>query len=170
MPFERKRMIKYIEKTPITQGWSDDYKYFALGADGKKYLLRVTPGKINPDFITLFEAQKKCASIISAAENIPMQQVPMSIPIECGKLDDIHAFCDDIRQHTEGTYDKTSFFQSQNNICIFHFPSIRDIAYINGFALTSLHFNKLLLFSVLIYTLLCDSICKKSTYLLFILL
>ena len=54
MPFERKRMIKYIEKTPITQGWSDDYKYFALGADGKKYLLRVTPGKINPDFITLF--------------------------------------------------------------------------------------------------------------------
>ena len=33
-----------------------------------------------------------------------MQQVPMSIPIECGKLDDIHAFCDDIRQHTEGTY------------------------------------------------------------------
>ena len=25
MPFERKRMIKYIEKTPITQGWSDDY-------------------------------------------------------------------------------------------------------------------------------------------------
>ena len=104
MPFERKRMIKYIEKTPITQGWSDDYKYFALGADGKKYLLRVTPGKINPDFITLFEAQKKCASIISAAENIPMQQVPMSIPIECGKLDDIHAFCDDIRQHTKGTY------------------------------------------------------------------
>lgn len=92
MPFERKRMIKYIEKTPITQGWSDDYKHFALGADGKKYLLRVTPGKINPDFITLFEAQKKCASIISAAENIPMQQVPMSIPIECGKLDDIHAF------------------------------------------------------------------------------
>ena len=75
-----------------------------MGADGKKYLLRVTPGKINPDFITLFEAQKKCASIISAAENIPMQQVPMSIPIECGKLDDIHAFCDDIRQHTEGTY------------------------------------------------------------------
>ena len=50
MPFERKRMIKYIEKTPITQGWSDDYKYFALGADGKKYLLRVTPGKINPDY------------------------------------------------------------------------------------------------------------------------
>ena len=97
-------MIKYIEKTPITQGWSDDYKHFALGADGKKYLLRVTPGKINPDFITLFEAQKKCASIISAAENIPMQQVPMSIPIECGKLDDIHAFCDDILQHTEGTY------------------------------------------------------------------
>lgn len=78
MPFERKRMIKYIEKTPITQGWSDDYKYFALGADGKKYLLRVTPGKINPDFITLFEAQKKCASIISAAENIPMQQVPIA--------------------------------------------------------------------------------------------
>ena len=104
MPFERKRMIKFIEKTPITQGWSDDYKYFALGADGKKYLLRVTPGKINPDFITLFEAQKKCASIISAAENIPMQQVPMSIPIECGMLDDIHAFCDDIRQHTEGAY------------------------------------------------------------------
>ena len=97
-------MIKFIEKTPITQGWSDDYKYFALGADGKKYLLRVTPGKINPDFITLFEAQKKCASIISAAENIPMQQVPMSIPIECGMLDDIHAFCDDIRQHTEGAY------------------------------------------------------------------
>ena len=84
MPFERKRMIKYIEKTPITQGWSDDYKHFALGADGKKYLLRVTPGKINPDFITLFEAQKKCASIISAAENIPMQQVQICIPFECG--------------------------------------------------------------------------------------
>ena len=64
MPFERKRMIKFIEKTPITQGWSDDYKYFALGADGKKYLLRVTPGKINPDFITLFEAQKKCSCTV----------------------------------------------------------------------------------------------------------
>lgn len=97
-------MIRFIEKKPITQGWSDDFKFFAAGSDGKKYLLRVTPGKTLAECESLFEAQRECAARISVAEGVEIEKAPMSIPIECGEVEDISVLCGSDKPKTGGVY------------------------------------------------------------------
>jgi aminoglycoside phosphotransferase (APT) family kinase protein len=62
---------------PITAGWSGDEKYCAIGKDGKKNFLRITPPEKAKRAENSFELQKKMWAL----------GVPMCEPIECGETE-----------------------------------------------------------------------------------
>ncbi len=70
--------MEFITKTPIEKGWSGDKKYCAVTADGKKYLLRITPYGSGKNRGEMFEMQMKLDSL----------GVPMCRPIEIGECDE----------------------------------------------------------------------------------
>jgi len=59
---------------PITKGWSEDKKYCITKENGTRYLLRITPISRYETRKSLFEMQKKVASL----------NIPMCVPIEFG--------------------------------------------------------------------------------------
>lgn len=62
------------ERTPIEKGWSGDRKYRATGADGKPYLLRITP----------FDKAARRADIFRIQCEVAALGVPMCEPFEQG--------------------------------------------------------------------------------------
>lgn len=70
--------MEFVKKTLIEKGWSGDKKYCAVTADGKKYLLRITPHGSGKNRKEMFEMQKKLDAL----------GVPMCRPIEIGECDD----------------------------------------------------------------------------------
>jgi aminoglycoside phosphotransferase (APT) family kinase protein len=64
--------------TPITKGWSDDKKYSVIMADGKKYLLRISPIEHHNRKKHEFEMMQRVATL----------GVPMCQPIEFGICDE----------------------------------------------------------------------------------
>lgn len=64
--------------TPVEAGWSGDKKFFAAGADGKKYFLRIAPAKKAEKARGAFELQKRLHAL----------GVPMCIPLECGECEE----------------------------------------------------------------------------------
>lgn len=71
MPFE------FIKQEQICKGWSQDKKYCATAADGRKYLLRITSENKSDSREELFHIQRQLVAL----------GVPMSRPIEFGKCD-----------------------------------------------------------------------------------
>lgn len=73
-------MLKFNFKlmTPITKGWSSDKKYSVVTADGKKYLLRISPAEQYIRKKVEFEMMQRVAAL----------DVPMCQPIEFGICDD----------------------------------------------------------------------------------
>lgn len=71
-------MIEYISKEPITKGWSGDKKYCVTTADGRKYLLRVSPPEQYERKKNEFDMMKRVAAL----------GVPMCQPIEFGTCDE----------------------------------------------------------------------------------
>ncbi|MBR2459703.1 MAG: phosphotransferase [Clostridia bacterium] len=63
-----------ITRTPIDKGWSGDKKYCAVTADGKKYLLRISPT----------EKAEKCVKIFSIQQKVASLGIPMCRVIEYG--------------------------------------------------------------------------------------
>ena len=70
--------MKFRSLTPVTAGWSGDKKYCAVGEDGRKYFLRITPPEKAERAKQSFELQKKMQAL----------GVPMCVPLECGDTED----------------------------------------------------------------------------------
>jgi len=75
--------VKNIFKTlvtyePIAKGWSEDAKYCVTSADGRKYLLRITP-------ISRYEVRK---TLFTALEQVATLDILMCKPVEFGTCDD----------------------------------------------------------------------------------
>lgn len=68
---------EFIKQEPICKGWSQDKKYCATTADGRKYLLRITSENKSESREELFHIQRQLVAL----------GVPMSRPIEFGKCD-----------------------------------------------------------------------------------
>ena len=66
--------MKFANKEPINRGWSCDRKYCAVTADGKKYLLRITPKEKSANRADMFRMQQEIAAL----------HVPMCKPVEFG--------------------------------------------------------------------------------------
>lgn len=71
-------VLNYESMTPITKGWSDDKKYSVIMADGKKYLLRISPIEHHNRIKHEFEMMQRVATL----------GVPMCQPIEFGICDE----------------------------------------------------------------------------------
>ena len=71
-------MTEFQSLTPVTAGWSGDRKYCAVGADGRKYFLRITPPEKRERARRCFELQKRIYAL----------GVPMCEPLECGESED----------------------------------------------------------------------------------
>ena len=67
--------------SPVLAGWSGDKKYCAIGKNGEKYFLRITPPAKAERAKNSFELQKRMWAL----------GVPMCRPIECGDLEE--GFC-----------------------------------------------------------------------------
>ena len=63
-----------ISRTPIDKGWSGDQKYCAAAADGKKYLLRISPIDCLERKRREYEKMRKVAEL----------GIPMCLPVEFG--------------------------------------------------------------------------------------
>ena len=70
--------MTFLSLEPVTAGWSGDKKYCAVGADGRKFFLRVTPPEKAEKARKCFELQKRMQAL----------GIPMCIPLECGDLAD----------------------------------------------------------------------------------
>ena len=70
--------VEFRSLTPVTAGWSGDRKYCAVGEDGRKYFLRITPPEKAERAKQSFELQKKMQAL----------GVPMCMPLECGETED----------------------------------------------------------------------------------
>lgn len=68
-------MIDFISKELISKGWSCDQKYCITAADGKKYLLRITPKDKAASRADCFRMQQAVSTL----------GVPMCLPVECGE-------------------------------------------------------------------------------------
>jgi aminoglycoside phosphotransferase (APT) family kinase protein len=66
--------LNFESMTPITKGWSSDKKYCVTIADGKKYLLRISPSEEQNRKKVEFEMMQRVAAL----------GVPMCQPIEFG--------------------------------------------------------------------------------------
>ena len=71
-------MITFISKEPINKGWSCDSKYCVTTADGKRYLLRITPEENSASRAEMFRMQKQVAAL----------GVAMCKPVEFGKCEE----------------------------------------------------------------------------------
>lgn len=71
-------MITFISKEPINKGWSCDSKYCVTTADGKKYLLRITPEENSENRVEMFRLQRQVAAL----------GVSMCKPVEIGKCEE----------------------------------------------------------------------------------
>lgn len=71
-------MITFISKEPINKGWSCDSKYCVTTADGKKYLLRITPEENSENRAEMFRLQRQVAAL----------GVSMCKPVEIGKCEE----------------------------------------------------------------------------------
>ena len=56
-------MTEFIEKWPITKGWSGDKKYCVTTSDGTKYLLRITPHEKSANRKNMFRMMQQVASL-----------------------------------------------------------------------------------------------------------
>ena len=70
--------MKFISLAPISAGWSGDQKYCAVGADGRKFFLRITPPEKAERAKKSFQLQKRLRAL----------GVPMCVPLECGEAED----------------------------------------------------------------------------------
>lgn len=70
--------FKFESMIPITKGWSTDKKYCITKADGKKYLLRISPAEKHDRKKVEFEMMQRLAAL----------GVPMCQPIEFGICDE----------------------------------------------------------------------------------
>ena len=70
--------MQFISKEPISRGFSRDKKYCAVAADGKKYLLRISPKDSYDAKKHEFEMMQKAAE----------QGIPMCMPIEFGECEE----------------------------------------------------------------------------------
>lgn len=71
-------IFDFISLTPITKGWSADKKYCVITADGRKYLLRISPAEHYNRKKAEFEMMQQLAAL----------GVPMCQPVEFGTCDD----------------------------------------------------------------------------------
>lgn len=62
--------------TPITKGWSCDKKYCVTSADGKKYLLRISPAELHDRKKVTFDMMQRVAAL----------GVPMCQPVDKMRL------------------------------------------------------------------------------------
>ena len=67
-----------INKTPIDKGWSGDQKYYAITADGQKYLLRISS-------IDRLERKRREYEKMSEVGQLG---IPMCMPVEFGTCDE----------------------------------------------------------------------------------
>jgi aminoglycoside phosphotransferase (APT) family kinase protein len=65
---------RFINAEPIEKGWSEDKKYCVTNADGKKYLLRISP-------TPRYEMRK---ALFVMLEQVAALEIPMCLPIEFG--------------------------------------------------------------------------------------
>ncbi len=70
--------MDFLSLIPITYGWSGDKKYCAVGADGRKYFLRITPPEKAERAEKCFKLQKQIKAL----------GVSMCTPLECGETED----------------------------------------------------------------------------------
>ena len=70
--------LDFRSLVPISAGWSGDKKFCAIGKDGKKCFLRITPPEKADRAKKSFELQKRMFAL----------GVPMCIPLECGNVED----------------------------------------------------------------------------------
>ena len=70
--------MTFLSLEPVTEGWSGDKKYCAVGADGRKFFFRVTPPEKAEKARKCFELQKRMQAL----------GVPICVPLECGDLED----------------------------------------------------------------------------------
>lgn len=66
--------MRFAALTPVEKGWSGDKKYCAVGEDGEKRFLRITPPEKAERAKKSFELQKKIQAL----------GVPMCEPLACG--------------------------------------------------------------------------------------
>ena len=76
--FKGAKMLNFISKEPINNGWSGDKKYCVTTADGTKYLLRVTPSEKSTNRENMFRMQQEVAKL----------GIPMCKPVDFGKCDE----------------------------------------------------------------------------------
>ena len=70
--------ITFVAKEPINKGWSCDKKYCITTAEGKKYLLRITPREKSASRADMFRMQQAVAAL----------GIPMCKPIEFGDCEE----------------------------------------------------------------------------------
>lgn len=71
-------LLSFTSIQPIHKGWSCDRKYCATAANGKKYLLRITPKEKSANRAEMFRMQQAVSAL----------GVPMCRPIEFGSYDE----------------------------------------------------------------------------------
>ena len=70
--------LNFISRDPINKGWSGDKKYCVTTAEGKKYLLRITPEEKSANRADMFRMQQVVEAL----------GVPMCRPVEFGKCEE----------------------------------------------------------------------------------
>ncbi len=70
--------MEFVSMEPIHKGWSGDWKYRAVTADGTNYLLRITPREKSAGRAEAFRMERRVAAL----------GVPMCGPVEFGVRED----------------------------------------------------------------------------------